>query len=124
MARAGPRLAARRPGRTALGQAGAGQQWTPRLQAFMKIVDAGSITRAADILHIAQPALSQRVSGWKRTSGARCWCEQTRCLVPDRGRKTLYRHAQRSDSGRARQADVAVSRTVPGRARLRSAWPR
>jgi hypothetical protein len=31
-----------------------------RLQYFVKIVDIGSLTQAADILHIAQPALSQQ----------------------------------------------------------------
>ena len=37
---------------------------TRRLYSFVKIVgfNAGSITRAADILHIAQPALSQQLS--------------------------------------------------------------
>ena len=31
-----------------------------RLKSFITIVDMGSITRAADALHIAQPALSQQ----------------------------------------------------------------
>ena len=34
---------------------------TRRLHAFVKIVDIGSLTRAAAILHIAQPALSQQI---------------------------------------------------------------
>ncbi len=33
-----------------------------RLKYFIKIVDVGSLTQAADILHIAQPALSQQLA--------------------------------------------------------------
>ena len=33
-----------------------------RLQYFVKIVDVGSLTQAADILHVAQPALSQQLA--------------------------------------------------------------
>ena len=32
-----------------------------RLKYFVKIVDIGSLTQAAEVLHIAQPALSQQV---------------------------------------------------------------
>ena len=32
-----------------------------RLKYFVKIVDIGSLTQAADVLHIAQPALSQQL---------------------------------------------------------------
>ena len=35
---------------------------TRKLAYFVKIVDAGSITRAAAALHVAQPALSQQVA--------------------------------------------------------------
>src|SRR5438552_18684004 len=33
-----------------------------RLKYFVKIVDIGSLTQAADVLHIAQPALSQQLA--------------------------------------------------------------
>ena len=33
-----------------------------RLQYFVKIVDIGNLTQAADILHVAQPALSQQLA--------------------------------------------------------------
>ena len=35
---------------------------TRRLYSFVRVVDAGSITRATDLLHIAQPALSQQMT--------------------------------------------------------------
>ena len=33
-----------------------------RLKYLVKIVDIGSLTQAADVLHIAQPALSQQIA--------------------------------------------------------------
>src|SRR6476469_2088933 len=42
---------------------------TRRLFSFVRIVDAGSITRAADILHIAQPALSQQMTALEAQFG-------------------------------------------------------
>ncbi len=33
-----------------------------RLKYFLKIVDTGSLTQASEILHIAQPALSQQMA--------------------------------------------------------------
>jgi len=33
-----------------------------RLHSFIVIADTGSITKAADILHVAQPALSQQLA--------------------------------------------------------------
>lgn len=36
-----------------------------RLKYFVKIVDIGSLTQAAEVLHIAQPALTSRLPHWK-----------------------------------------------------------
>lgn len=67
---------------------------TRRLRSFIVIVDTGSITRAAEILHIAQPALSQQVvaleSHFKRQLLIR---SQQGVAVTEAG-KTVYRHAQ------------------------------
>ena len=41
------------------------------LRYFVAVVEAGSFTRAATILHISQPALSQAVQGLEKTVGAR-----------------------------------------------------
>ncbi len=36
-----------------------------RLKYFVKIVDIGSLTQAAEVLHIAQPASANRSRPWK-----------------------------------------------------------
>jgi LysR family nitrogen assimilation transcriptional regulator len=43
-----------------------------RLKYFIKIVDVGSLTQAADILHIAQPALSQQLATLEGKSISNC----------------------------------------------------
>ncbi|WP_329048249.1 nitrogen assimilation transcriptional regulator NAC [Amycolatopsis sp. NBC_01488] len=67
---------------------------TRRLYSFVKIVDAGSITRAAAILHIAQPALSQQVSTLETEFAQRLLIRSKRGVVPTEAGRALYRHAQ------------------------------
>jgi LysR family nitrogen assimilation transcriptional regulator len=87
---------------------------TRRLQTFIKIVDAGSITRAADILHIAQPALSQQVSALETQFGQQLLIRSKRGVVPTEAGKALYRHAQRIlRQLELAEADVAVSARFP-----------
>lgn len=45
---------------------------TRRLATFVRIVDVGSLTRAADVLHIAQPALSQQINALEADLGSAC----------------------------------------------------
>jgi LysR family nitrogen assimilation transcriptional regulator len=67
---------------------------TRRLYSFVKIVDAGSITRAADILHIAQPALSQQVSLLESQFKQQLLIRSKRGVAPTEAGRALYRHAQ------------------------------
>lgn len=67
---------------------------TRRLYSFVKIVDAGSITRAAAILHIAQPALSQQVSTLEAEFAQRLLIRSKSGVVPTEAGRALYRHAQ------------------------------
>ena len=67
---------------------------TRRLYSFVKIVDAGSITRAADILHIAQPALSQQVSMLETQFKQQLLIRSKRGVAPTEAGRALYRHAQ------------------------------
>lgn len=65
-----------------------------RLNAFVKIVDIGSITRASAILHIAQPALSQQIAALETHFGKPLLLRSKRGVVPTEAGKYLYRHCQ------------------------------
>jgi LysR family transcriptional regulator, nitrogen assimilation regulatory protein len=67
---------------------------TRRLGAFVKIVDTGSLTRAADNLHIAQPALSQQVASLEAHFGRKLLIRSKRGVAPTEAGRALYRHAQ------------------------------
>ncbi|GCE38960.1 transcriptional regulator, LysR family [Rhodococcus koreensis] len=67
---------------------------TRRLFSFVRIVDAGSITRAADILHIAQPALSQQMTALETHFGQQLLIRSKQGVEPTDAGRALYRHAQ------------------------------
>ncbi|SNT09572.1 nitrogen assimilation transcriptional regulator NAC [Rhodococcoides kyotonense] len=67
---------------------------TRRLYSFVRIVDAGSITRAADILHIAQPALSQQMTALESHFGQQLLIRSKQGVEPTDAGRALYRHAQ------------------------------
>lgn len=83
-----------------------------RLQRFVKIVDVGSLSRAADIINIAQPALSQQLASLEAELNQQLLVRSKRGVVPTEAGAILYRHAQailrqidqaRSDMGMAGQ---------------------
>ena len=65
-----------------------------RLQYFVKIVDIGSLTQAADVLHIAQPALSQQLATLEGEVRQQLLVRTKRGVTPTEAGKVLYRHAQ------------------------------
>jgi LysR family nitrogen assimilation transcriptional regulator len=65
-----------------------------RLQYFVKIVDIGSLTQAADILHVAQPALSQQLATLEGEVKQQLLLRTKRGVTPTEAGKVLYRHAQ------------------------------
>jgi len=67
---------------------------TRRLRSFVKIVDTGSLTRAADILRIAQPALSQQLAALEAQFDQRLLIRSKRGVSPTEAGRALYRHAQ------------------------------
>ncbi|BAN27426.1 LysR family transcriptional regulator [Caballeronia insecticola] len=69
---------------------------TRNLKYFLAVVDAGSVTRAAEVLDIAQPALSQSLSRMERDLGVKLF-ERTR------------RGAQLTPAGEAIVEDVRLS---------------
>ncbi len=65
-----------------------------RLKYFVKIVDIGSLTQAADVLHIAQPALSQQLATLEGEFRQQLLVRTKRGVTPTEAGKVLYRHAQ------------------------------
>lgn len=65
-----------------------------RLKYFIKIVDVGSLTQAADVLHIAQPALSQQLATLEGEVNQQLLIRTKRGVTPTEAGKILYTHAQ------------------------------
>ncbi|GAB4061618.1 nitrogen assimilation transcriptional regulator NAC [Uliginosibacterium sediminicola] len=65
-----------------------------RLKYFVKIVDIGSLTQAADVLFIAQPALSQQLATLEGEVRQQLLVRTQRGVTPTEAGKVLYRHAQ------------------------------
>ncbi|WP_034915743.1 nitrogen assimilation transcriptional regulator NAC [Erwinia sp. 9145] len=78
-----------------------------RLKYFVKIVDIGSLTRAAEVLHIAQPALSQQVATLEGELDQQLLIRTKRGVTPTEAGKILYTHA-RTILRQCEQAQAAV----------------
>jgi LysR family nitrogen assimilation transcriptional regulator len=65
-----------------------------RLKYFVKIVDIGSLTQAAEVLFIAQPALSQQLATLEGEVRQQLLVRTKRGVTPTEAGKVLYRHAQ------------------------------
>ncbi|WP_203523118.1 nitrogen assimilation transcriptional regulator NAC [Sodalis sp. dw_23] len=65
-----------------------------RLKYFVKIVDIGSLTQAAEVLHIAQPALSQQVATLESELDQKLLVRTKRGVTPTEAGKILYSHAR------------------------------
>lgn len=65
-----------------------------RLKYFVKIVDVGSLTQAAEVLHIAQPALSQQLATLEGELKQQLLIRTKRGVQPTEASNILYAHAQ------------------------------
>jgi LysR family transcriptional regulator, nitrogen assimilation regulatory protein len=65
-----------------------------KLTSFVKIVDAGSMSRAAHALNIAQPALSQHIVALETHVKQTLLLHSNQGISPIEAGLTLYRHAQ------------------------------
>ena len=78
-----------------------------RLKYFVKIVDIGSLTQAAEVLHIAQPALSQQVATLEGEFNQQLLIRTKQGVTPTDAGKILYTHA-RAILRQCEQAQLAV----------------
>ncbi|MGP3591586.1 nitrogen assimilation transcriptional regulator NAC [Vagococcus sp. WN89Y] len=79
-----------------------------RLKYFVKIVDIGSLTQAAEVLHIAQPALSQQVATLEGELDQQLLIRTKRGVTPTEAGRILYTHA-RAILRQCEQAHLAVN---------------
>lgn len=64
-----------------------------QLRYFVAIVEQGSFSRAAEVLHVAQPALSLHVRNMEQALGAQLLFRSARGVVPTDAGTILLRHA-------------------------------
>lgn len=83
---------------------------TRRLKSFLKIVDTGSLTRAAAALNIAQPALSQQLQSLEAHFRQKLLIRSQQGVTPTEAGRVLYRHAQ-ALLKQFEQAEADVSRS-------------
>lgn len=83
---------------------------TRRLEAFVKVVDLGSVTRAASVLRVAQPALSQQIASLEAEFKRRLLVRSARGVAPTEAGKCLYRYARQIQ----RQLDEARRTILEG----------
>ncbi|MFT3805158.1 MAG: LysR substrate-binding domain-containing protein [Burkholderiaceae bacterium] len=90
------------------------------LRYFVAVVDAGSLSRAAVNLHLAQPALSQQMAQLERMLGVQLLVRSKLGVRPTASGTALYRHAQAVLNLVGQTADIArgAGRDVSGRVRL------
>ncbi|MBD2748822.1 nitrogen assimilation transcriptional regulator NAC [Microvirga sp. BT688] len=65
-----------------------------KLKSFVKIVDTGSMSRAASILRTAQPALSQQIAALEAHFNHKLLIRSNVGIAPTEAGLILYRHAQ------------------------------
>jgi LysR family nitrogen assimilation transcriptional regulator len=65
-----------------------------QLTYFLKVIEAGSFTRAAEILHMAQPALSQQVQKLENELGQRLLVRHSRGVTATEAGNRLLGHAR------------------------------
>ena len=65
-----------------------------RLQFLVRVIDTGSITRAAAVLHIAQPALSQHMRELEHSAGAKLLIRHKDGVTATEAGMVAYRNAK------------------------------
>ncbi len=65
-----------------------------QLRYFVAIVDCGSLSRAAALVHIVQPALSQQMTHLEEELGVQLLQRSVKGVTPTDAGLALYRHAQ------------------------------
>jgi DNA-binding transcriptional LysR family regulator len=84
-----------------------------RIEAFVRVAHAGSISRAADELFVTQPALTARIQGLERSLGTDLFVRSRQGSRLTEAGKALLPHAERALSA-LRRGQEAVAGIVSG----------
>lgn len=94
-----------------------------QLRYFVEIVDAGSLTRAAESLHVAQSALSQQMASLEDSVGVRLLTRSIKGITATDAGQAVYRHAQTILKLGAETSEVARRVGVHASGRVRIGLP-
>ena len=83
-----------------------------QLKYFVQIAESGNFSRAAEILRIAQPSLSQQVKNLEEELGVELLLRHARGVTPTEMGQQLYDHARRILEEVDRVKDVVRSQSV------------
>lgn len=87
-----------------------------QLRTFLTVVDTGNITRAAEILHLVQPAVSRQIKLLEEDLGTSLFERQRHGMVPTEAGRKLVDYARRSmlELDRARAEIVGAQKGIGG----------
>jgi DNA-binding transcriptional LysR family regulator len=86
-----------------------------RLQAFRAVFESGSVTGAAQRLHMTQPAVSRLIRDLERELGLALFARQRQRLVPTEEGRAFFREAERALAAVDQVVDIARDiRTLQG----------
>ena len=90
------------------------------MEAFIRVVNAGSFSTAAKQLHVGQPAVSKAIAQLEDRLGVRLLLRSTRGLVPTEAGHNFYHRAKRSieEAEEAELAARGTAATLSGRLRI------
>ena len=87
---------------------------------FVALFEEGSVTRAAQRVHVVQPALSMQIAKLERELDQKLFERTPKAMEPTAAARTLYRLVQPilRDLAQAREQMARLSSTVSGRVRM------
>jgi DNA-binding transcriptional LysR family regulator len=90
------------------------------MEAFVRVVDAGSFSGAAKQLHVGQPAVSKTVAQLEDRLGVRLLLRSTHRLTPTEAGRNFYERAKRSieEAEEAELAARGAAAALTGRLRI------
>ncbi|MDX6807390.1 LysR family transcriptional regulator [Terrihabitans rhizophilus] len=91
-----------------------------QLRYFMQVADSGNFSRAAEILRVAQPSLSQQIKNLELELGVELLVRHSRGVTPTEVGLRLYEHAQRivTETERAREVVRTTALNPSGEIRV------